>query len=269
MTTSPDGVKALAESWASSIDGKLDKFELCERDAGAENSMGHFDGYMSDASSMVERLLKRGFYIAPFPATVGEEAMALRRYRAVTHWIGADSWDGCPDCIARLRWAAEADVGREMTSDEIATALAPFHTLPPAPVQGDGDLREAIPPVERIETVPVGHPFSDEATDPYWRVIVSGYCADFETETAANFFRDAILALIPAPSPGLERLKAAARAMAKTDFLDGSVFIRARDELNLAARDFATEEADQARTEQEPEDLSRVEEIVQRNREET
>lgn len=46
----------------------------------------------------------------------------VRGYRAASHWIGADSWDGCTDCMDILRAACAADPDRDMTSDEIALA---------------------------------------------------------------------------------------------------------------------------------------------------
>ena len=54
-------------------------------------------------------------------------------------------------------------------------------------------LLAAVPPVERIEMVK-GFALTEPA-EPMWRVQVSGICADFETETAAHNFREAILAL--------------------------------------------------------------------------
>lgn len=55
-------------------------------------------------------------------------------------------------------------------------------------------LLEAVPPVQRIEMV--NGFFPEEPAEPMWRVQVSGICTDFETETAANNFRNAILALV-------------------------------------------------------------------------
>lgn len=55
-------------------------------------------------------------------------------------------------------------------------------------------LLTAVPPVERIEMVQGFVP--EEPADPMWRVQVSGFCTDFETETAASNFRNAILALV-------------------------------------------------------------------------
>lgn len=72
-------------------------------------------------------------------ATFADDLAALRRYRAATHYVGADSWDGCPDCVERLRWATEADPSREMTPDEVAHVLrgyegrAPSHLAAIAP----------------------------------------------------------------------------------------------------------------------------------------
>jgi hypothetical protein len=53
----------------------------------------------------------------------------------------------------------------------------------------------ALPPVKRIEMVDYSTGFEQSAA-PQWRVEVSGICADFETETAANNFRNAIVDLI-------------------------------------------------------------------------
>lgn len=49
---------------------------------------------------------------------------ALDGYRAAIAWVGADSWDGCSDCIEILKLAAAADFTRSMTADEIAANLA-------------------------------------------------------------------------------------------------------------------------------------------------
>ena len=57
-----------------------------------------------------------------------------------------------------------------------------------------------MPPVQRIEMVRQVD-FYEVPADPMWRVEVSGICADFPTETWANNFRNAILALTPAVAP--------------------------------------------------------------------
>lgn len=62
----------------------------------------------------------------PDPKPEGDDAAALKRYRAATYWVGADAWDGCSDCMDRLRWAAGMDLGRDMSSDDIAAAMRPF-----------------------------------------------------------------------------------------------------------------------------------------------
>lgn len=51
----------------------------------------------------------------------------------------------------------------------------------------------AVPPVERIEMVKGA--VHVEESEPEWRVQVNGICADFPTQTWANNFRNAILAL--------------------------------------------------------------------------
>ena len=47
-------VERMARAWAS-IDGKADKFELCKRDRAAEDKMGHYLGYLSDAEELAKR----------------------------------------------------------------------------------------------------------------------------------------------------------------------------------------------------------------------
>jgi hypothetical protein len=84
-----------------------------------------------------------------------------------------------------------------------------------------------LKPVERIEMVNYETGFQTPA-DPMWRVEVSGYCADFETETAANNFHAAIAALHPSDSPALEagvaELRAElAREKARADRLDALI----------------------------------------------
>lgn len=54
-------------------------------------------------------------------------------------------------------------------------------------------ISKAVPPVEKIEMVQGD--YLNEPADPVWRVQVSGFCADLPTETAANNFRNAILAI--------------------------------------------------------------------------
>jgi Lar family restriction alleviation protein len=44
---------------------------------------------------------------------------ALDRYRYAIAWVGADSWDHCDECRARLEWARSMD-GRRLSDDEIA-----------------------------------------------------------------------------------------------------------------------------------------------------
>lgn len=65
--------EALAEAWAS-MDGKLEKFRACKADPVLEDEMGHYEGYLADAQSMIERLKARGFDVLPaIPVPVGKE----------------------------------------------------------------------------------------------------------------------------------------------------------------------------------------------------
>lgn len=59
--------------------------------------------------------------IPPLEASLDAEALA--GYRAAVSWIGADSWDGCSDCVRILKLAAAADYRRSMIPDEIADVL--------------------------------------------------------------------------------------------------------------------------------------------------
>lgn len=52
-----------------------------------------------------------------------QDARALEGYRAAVSFIGADSWDGCPDCIEILRAARMADHDWHWTPDETAESL--------------------------------------------------------------------------------------------------------------------------------------------------
>jgi hypothetical protein len=70
-----------------------------------------------------------------------EDARALRAYRATTSWIGSDSWDGCPDCMAILKAAFLADQNRELTPDETALALAELRALAPRPIPPSPDWK--------------------------------------------------------------------------------------------------------------------------------
>jgi hypothetical protein len=62
-----DGVaEALAEAMAS-MDGKLEKFRACKSDQAAEARMGYYEGYLTEARELVERLSRRGFGIVHTP----------------------------------------------------------------------------------------------------------------------------------------------------------------------------------------------------------
>lgn len=104
----------------------------------------------------------------------------------------------------------------------------------PPPVQGDGDLREKVArmfdpgAMWDLAGVP-GFPLADHYADRQERALAKA---------------DVLFALLPTPSPGLERLKAAARGMADVSWstVNARRFQHALDELNLAARAFAAEE---------------------------
>jgi hypothetical protein len=105
-------------------------------------------------------------------------------------WQGKHSmsrpWDGAENsCCVAL--PGQADWFRRL-ADHINSAAT---STPNVPAQCRLD---AVPPVERIEMVQFPNGYEIPA-EPIWRVEVSGRCADFETETGANHFRDAILAL--------------------------------------------------------------------------
>jgi hypothetical protein len=47
----------------------------------------------------------------------------LSGYRSAVSFVGADSWDGCSDCIEVLQQAAAADIDRPHSANEIAMGL--------------------------------------------------------------------------------------------------------------------------------------------------
>ena len=48
-------------------------------------------------------------------------------------------------------------------------------------------------PVRRIETISYANVPDGEPGEPFWRIVLNGYCADFPSETAARNFADQIL----------------------------------------------------------------------------
>ena len=61
----PNIIEALADAWAS-VDGKAEKFRAGKGAASIEDEPGgYYSGYMSDASELAKRLLKRGYTITP------------------------------------------------------------------------------------------------------------------------------------------------------------------------------------------------------------
>lgn len=72
MTDIANATEAIAEAWAS-IDGKLEAF--VREKSGAVKSDdptfgGHYDGYMTEAEELIERVRKRGFEVVPAKAGV-------------------------------------------------------------------------------------------------------------------------------------------------------------------------------------------------------
>lgn len=90
----------------------------------------------------------------------------------------------------------DAALIKEQNTQECQRALAYADAaLPTDAVQPvDGVDREAVGPVVEIEMVSYETGFEQPAPSK-WRVQIGECCADFETETAANNFRNAILAL--------------------------------------------------------------------------
>lgn len=126
--------------------------------------------------------------------------------------------------------------------------------IPPPPVQGDGDLREKVAQLF-YEAAPFHEPGDcldgfqvSPGSDLTWRQALerdAEFGSLLLSITAEAFTHaDRVMALFPEPSPSLERLKAAARAWAKADWMrNPAKHQQLEDELNLAARAFATEEA--------------------------
>lgn len=50
---------------------------------------------------------------------------ALNRFLYATHFVSADSWDFCPECRDRIRWAAESI--EQLTDNEAAAVAQLYH----------------------------------------------------------------------------------------------------------------------------------------------
>lgn len=59
-----DAIYALAAAWAS-IDGKLEAFSAERGMSIAVAPTGHYEGYMSEAEELIERLKSRGYKLVP------------------------------------------------------------------------------------------------------------------------------------------------------------------------------------------------------------
>jgi hypothetical protein len=87
------------------------------------------------------------------PATY-EDQDALAGYRAAIAWVGADSWDGCSDCIEILKAAVGADINYGQSPDETAFHLKRIRAIsgkpalpnPTSPIAGS-----ALEPVDTCE----------------------------------------------------------------------------------------------------------------------
>jgi hypothetical protein len=86
--------------------------------------------------------------------------------------------------LGRIYWAAHHDRIDANVLDAMADACLALQSSPP--VKAAGKIA-----VEKVDCVSYESGFR-EKTDPIWRVEIDGICADFETETAAQNFADAI-----------------------------------------------------------------------------
>lgn len=57
-------IEAIASAWAS-IDGKTERFYACKADPQLDRLEGRYSGYLADASSLLNRIERRGFTIWP------------------------------------------------------------------------------------------------------------------------------------------------------------------------------------------------------------
>ena len=88
-------------------------------------------------ADFIEKLLNDH---AAMQAKLGVAREALDGYRAAAHYIGADSWDGCPDCIDILKAARAADLDCILSNDDVARNLARLRLFMPfATIEGQSD----------------------------------------------------------------------------------------------------------------------------------
>ena len=57
-------IEAIADAWAS-IDGRMGSFRAGKGKPRSDAAGGHYDGYILDATSMMERLEQRGYTVTP------------------------------------------------------------------------------------------------------------------------------------------------------------------------------------------------------------
>lgn len=112
----------------------------------------------------------------PIISTEAEDGLSLENRAVIEREFGPIAKNGIP-------------VGAKALNRLLNAARTQAH----APAGG-----APLPQVERVECVTYEKGYEEEAP-PFWRLNVGGYCADFETETAAANFRHAILALASTP----------------------------------------------------------------------
>ncbi|QUT07897.1 hypothetical protein KFK14_11210 [Sphingobium phenoxybenzoativorans] len=87
---------------------------------------GMIGDFLADEySKLADRYRAEGYEEIPLyasPPQPEREVEALEAYRAAILWVGADSWDGCSDCIEMLRRARSID-DFNWTPDDHAAAL--------------------------------------------------------------------------------------------------------------------------------------------------
>jgi hypothetical protein len=112
--TARDTNEEVASAWAS-IDGKLHHFELGKKDPGYEEIHGHYEGYLSEASELRKRLLKRGYAIVPVEAGMPvmewrDDMDEAKKHKSVIVMLGNGEVFRAFWTIER-GWLAASDIG--------------------------------------------------------------------------------------------------------------------------------------------------------------
>ncbi|MFD1104193.1 hypothetical protein [Sphingobium olei] len=101
----------------------------------------------------------------------------------------------------RIGWwndMRQRGVSQDVAIQKIMGALASFPAPLPAEREVDGEASVGVE-VRQIETV-TGD-FMQEPGEPFWRIEINGYCAEFDSELAAKNFADQINALSAPAQP--------------------------------------------------------------------